>query len=485
MAKALLTETRIEGNEKVNVNLTAEMLSAMLEGVREVNLESYNKTLIPRPEDMNLEAPITKQDIENDIIRLEGFIDALTPYVGLKKLQVGKAIYRYYNEIAYLEKRLAAMLNFKVPEHRAIMIPQQTTLEGIFATCEHLGEGRQNEAWTNRRGEKFMTNGAGLNNLEKIIYYEAGTTAQGDAVLPHEDRSKRPWFKYAGGVKAKFGCTTEQAEELYTAFDILDTTATMAKTFESWIEKRGVEKAVTYFRSLAIPLMCVTDVGEPTIIDIAESYIEDPEIDADHPADIADVKADAYHKLDDPRDNMPTWETRQSKEFKFMLEIIRTASLSDLKTIGVALFKEKSHLEIFNKTQTTVIWDEYNRAKARKAPKLRPIALKALERLTDKKVNLSKVAAWLHGEGKKLLTAHEQSVIWATWKKCRKAYTPKQANLIPVEYYAPMETDYSHCKTDEEAVALFVKNHCSKIESKATLQNNIDWFLRDRQRRTH
>jgi hypothetical protein len=435
-----VSEIRIEGNEKVNTQLTIDMLSAMLEGVREVNLESYNKTLIPSSEDLNLESPVTEQDIENDIVRLEGFIDALTPYVGLRKLQVGKAIYGYSNEIEYLKNRLAGMRAYKVPEHRAIMLPQQTTLEGIFATCEHLGEGRQNKAWTNRRGEKFMTDGAGLSNLEKIIYYEAGMTAQGDAVLPHEDRSKRPWYKYAGGVKAKFGCTTLQAEELYTAFDILDTTATMAKTFADWIEKRGVEKAVTYFRSLAIPLMCVTDIGEPTIIDIAESYIEDPEVDAEHPADIADVKADAWHKLDDYRDNLPTWESRQSKEFKFMLEIIRTASLPDLKIIGVALFKEKRHLEIFSKTQTTVIWDEYNRAKARKAPKLRPIALKALARLADPKVNLAKVANWLHGDGKKRLNAHELSVVWDAWKKCRKAYAPKQTVMnipeIPLECYA-------------------------------------------------
>ncbi len=412
---------------QANVQLTIDMLEAMLTGIKECDLEIYERTLIAKSEEDT--DVITESDIEGDIAKLTYIVEALQPYA--RRRGVAQAILSYNNEIRYLKNRLSGMRNYQIPEHRAIMLPQQTHLEGIFATCEHLGEGRQNKVWTNSRNEKFMTNGAGLNNLEKIIYHEAGMTAQGDAVLPHEDRSKRPWFKYAGGIKKKFTCTTLQAEELYTAFKILDTTPSMAKIFAKWIEKRGIEKAVTYFRSLAIPLMCVTDVGEPSIIDMADTLTEehDHDIDADHPAEIADIKADAWHKLDDPRDNVPTWESRQPAEFKFILEIIRTASLSELKTIGVAFFKEKSHLEKFNKTQTTVIWDEYKRAKHRKSPKLRPLALKALERLADKKANLAAAANWLHGQGKAALNQFELSVVWDAWWKCRKAYAPKQTAM--------------------------------------------------------
>lgn len=419
---------------QANVQLTIDMLEAMLTGIKECDLEIYERTLIAKSEEDS--DNVTESDIEGDIVRFNQFINALTPYIKFRG--VAKQIKSYQGQVAYLKNRLSGMRNYVIPEHRAIMLPVQTNLEGIFATREHLGEGKPAVIYKVGNA-KHMTGGAGLNNLEKIIYYEAGMTAQGDAVLPHEDRSKRPWFKYAGGVKAKFGCTTLQAEELYTAFKILDTTPSMAKIFAKWIEKRGIEKAVTYFRSLAIPLMCVTDTNEPTIIDTAESYIEDHETDADHPAEIADIKADAWHKLDDPRDNVPTWESRQPAEFKFILEIIRTASLSELKTIGVAFFKEKSHLEKFNKTQTTVIWDEYKRAKHRKSPKLRPLALKALERLADKTANLAAAANWLHGQGKAALNQFELSVVWDAWKKCRKAYAPKQTAMnIP----DPIEIPY-------------------------------------------
>jgi hypothetical protein len=329
-------------------------------------------------------------------------------------------------------------------EHQLICHPDFSNLEGMEAVSKHLGEKPQPKPHL-VKGQKgrFLSGATGLSNLDKQIYYEAQFTAQGDAVLPHEDRSKRPWFKYAGGVKAKFGCTTLQAEELYTAFNILDTTAAMAKTFAEWIEKRGVEKAVTYFRSLAIPLMCVTDINEPTIIDTAESYIEDHETDADHPADIADIKADAYHKLDDPRDFAPTWEERQPEEFRDQIARIRNAkTFHEVKAVGGSFFNDrdtKAIVDSFTKTQRTVLWDEYHRAKNRLAPKLRPLALKALERMTDKKVDLSKVAAWLHGEGKQRLNEHELSVVWDAWKKAKKAYAPKQTALdmpeIPLEYY--------------------------------------------------
>lgn len=477
--------TYVQDGQEPNVNLTIDMLKGMLDGIKECDLEIYGRSLIAKsePDTDN----VTESDIENDIIKLTYIIEALQPYA--KRRDVAKAIKYHEHEVEYLKNRLSGMRNYKVPEHRAIMLPVQTNLEGIFATCEHLGEFKQPVLFNTKprelrqpvsegtvlgfdtlitndedyqtyiRGTQVFTvcgkretiqskvrthgHGAGLSNLDKIIYYEAGMTAQGDAVLPHEDHSKRPWFKYAGGVKAKFGCTTLQAEELYTAFKILDTTPTMAKTFAAWIEKRGIEKAITYFRSLAIPLMCVTDIGESSIIDTAESYAEDHEASADNPADIADVRADAWHKLDDPRDFAPTWESRQPKTFRFQLARIRSAkTLDEVKAVGGSFFNDRDTralVDSFTKTQKTVLWDEYHRAKNRLAPKLRPLALKALERLADKKVNLSKVAAWLHGEGKQRLNKHELSVVWDAWKKAKKAYAPQQTVMdipeIPIEYY--------------------------------------------------
>jgi len=345
-------------------------------------------------------------------------------------------------------------------EHQRIMDPAATSdLEGIDAITKHLGEGI--------RPEKFkghQTNGEGLTQLEKIIYNEAVLTGQGDACLPHEVHSKRAWFRYAGGVKARIkrvttiqgktvkdDITTEEAETLFQAFKILDTTPAMAKKFEQWLAVPDkFNNGFKYFQDLAIQMVLVTDEGEPTILSEADMMKEDvdddeQEISADNPAEIVMLEAVGYHKLDDPQDAIDPelgrpvmWEDKQPKAFKSILARIRTSKdLAKLKAIGESLFNDKT----FTKTQTTVIWDEYHRRKFHLSPKLRPLALKALERLTDPKVNTGKVAAWLHGNGKKRLTKHEQSVMWAAWKKIKGVKTAKSTKdnppieQIPLDYY--------------------------------------------------
>jgi hypothetical protein len=314
-----------------------------------------------------------------------------------------------------------------IPEHRAIMVPDFTHLEGSFAVSEHLGETKPAKIFKDRRGVAYMKDGEGISNLDKIIYYEAGMTAQGDAVLPHEDHSRRAWYKDAAQIKSKFSLTIEQAETLALAFKILDTTPKMAKKFDKWLSTPDKFNAgFRYFENLASQMVLVTDEGEPTIIDIAQELEEDTNtiktVDADNPADIQTIQAEGWHKLDDPRDEAPLWEDRQGKDFKKVLTDIRKAALPELKAIGKSLFNDKR----FNKIQTSVIWDEYRRRKHNLEPKLRRIAIVALERLADKKCNLNIVANWLHGEGKALLNAHEQSVIWAAWKKYKGAYAPKR-----------------------------------------------------------
>lgn len=324
----------------------------------------------------------------------------------------------------------------EVSEHRAIMTPDNN-LEGIESITEHLGEYRKPTTYR-VNGHKGMAGGAGLTNLEKIIYYEAGMTAQGDAVLPHEDHSRRAWFKDAGQIRTKFKCTTEQAETLALAFKILDTTPKMAAKFASWLTPEKFAAGFKYFENLAIQMVLVTDEGEPTII--TDNYIESTNtaepVDADNPADMDMLPAVTYHKLDDPRDedfdeekNMTTWERRQPKDFHKVIASIKNADMPALKAIGKSLFNDKR----FNKIQTTVIWGAYNRRKHALTPKLRPLALKALERMIDPKVNLSKVAAWLNGDGKKALNVHELSTVWSAWKKAKAAKAPKQTaiNNIP------------------------------------------------------
>jgi len=336
--------------------------------------------------------------------------------------------------------------SYDMPEHRAIMTPNND-LEGIYAIKAHLGEGiRSNTfvAWNlNDKGkwqiDKFMTGAEGLTQLERIIYYESAMTAQGDAVVPHENRKPRLWFQFAAGIQRKLSCTTEQAETLELAFRILDTTPKMASEFEKWLKTPGkFNTGYRWFQDIAKELVLCTDEGEPSVI--TDSYVEtddaDVTIDADHPADITMLSAGEYHKLDDPRDadfdeekNMTSWEKRQSPIFNATVRNIKSCkTLAELKTIGKALFNDKR----FNKTQASVIWGAYNIKKKALSPTLRPLALNALHRMTDPKVNLAKAAAWLHGKGKTLLNAYEQSVVWAAWKKAKAAKAPKQT-AMPID----------------------------------------------------
>ena len=322
-------------------------------------------------------------------------------------------------------------------QHYRIMNPDQTELglEGIFAVTAHLGEGVRPRKYT-VNGVRHMEGAEGLSNLEKIIFYESGMTAQGDAVVPHEDRSRRPWFKFAGGIKHRLGCTAEEAETLLMAFEILDTTAKMAVQFEKWLKTPDkFQSGYRWFQDIASQLVLCTDEGEPRIITTTLIEEEDEyEASEDHPADIIEVSADAWHKLDDDRDelydpdkNETAWEAAQPPAFKSLIRKINRANLADLKIIGKSLFADKKIAKQFSNIQMTVIWDNYHRAKARLSPKLSPIAKKALCRIAEK-ADLRKVAEWLH-DTKQPLTEYDRKVIWSAWHKMKKKAAQKQAPL--------------------------------------------------------
>lgn len=498
MASLLVTETRFQGNEIPNTDLTIAMLYAMRQALDEMDMDSRIAHARPAKRDTNsgFFKPVVKgyiarrwkadklRDREQCALPLEylehdsepQFID-LAPFAEkLAKADTEKKRNFWDVMLAQAEKlnacatkqdvyalmpepvsdnkfmreqlgklkaqRLAQVAN----EHVSIMQPDFKNLEGIFAIVDHLGENKQPKPFL-VNGVRHMSGATGLSSLDKIIYNEAGVTAQGEAVLPHLVKSQREWFRHAGGIMKKFACTREQAETLALAFRILDTTPEMAKEFAKWLSIKGkFDKGYVWFQNIAKELVLVTDEGEPKIIDLAEQYCEDVAedelpIDCDNPADIVEIQAEGWHKLDDPRENVPSWESRQPKEFKQVLATIRTAKdFQSLKAFGKKLFNDKR----FDKNQTSVIWDVYRENKHRLAPKLRKTALTALNRLADKTVNLNKVANWLHGDGKAVLNEYELSVLWATWKKCKGAYAPKRES-------SPMEqVNITYCPVDFE-----------------------------------
>jgi hypothetical protein len=316
--------------------------------------------------------------------------------------------------------------NMPVPEHRAIMVPDND-LEGMEAIVEHLGECRKPTTFKYKgKNGLHMHGGKGLTNLDKIIFYEAVTTAQGDPCLPHEDHSRRAWYRDASQIRSMFKTTVEQAETMKLAFEILDTTPAMAEKFKAWLSiPDKFESGFRYFENLAGEIVKVTDIGEPEL-NLALDEETNLPVSEDNPADIEMLPAVKYHLLDDPRDDYTPWEKRQPKDFQNILAKIRTSDLTQLKAVGKELFGEKR----FSKTHMTVIWDEYHRRKNNLTPKLRPVATKILRRLADPDVNLAKAAAWLHGKGRTELTAHELSVVWEAWKRLKAARAPKQATLL-------------------------------------------------------
>ena len=273
-----------------------------------------------------------------------------------------------------------------------------------------------------------------LPGLARDLAETCHLTGDGKPTLPHIDKSRPVWFRSAAQIRTRYSCTEDQATELADSFRVLDTTPTMAIQFDKWIKIKGIDAGLKYFSQLAGQLVLVTDEGDP-ILDLMvqeSAQYEDDDIIKDE-LSAEPMPADVIHDhlLDDPRDadDIIRWEDRQPAIFKNTVKAIRTANPQGLAKIGKSLFDDKR----FNKTQMSVLWDEYHRAKKRHqlaAPKLTKKALKAIERLTDPKTDLSRAAAWLYNEAPRTLRKDEVSTIWESFKAAKKARAPKQPRLI-------------------------------------------------------
>ncbi len=372
-----------------------------------------------------------------------------------RRVQIGDATYILRKHDYPIDHSPALPLQFMeqmelpLTEHGAIMQPAPECGEGIFAIAEHLGEGQRVESrfceipgklYGLLLGQRLLPKEGGLTNLEKIIYYEAGMTAQGEAVLPHEVRSRRAWHLHPGGIARRLKCNAQQAQRLCEAWRVLDTTPKMARQFEQWITPANIDKAILRFEELAIGCVQVTDEGEPELDMIAYEEGVDPnrprrreeDESTDEQAAEPTIQAEGWHRLDDPRDvegspEAERWEDKQPFAYRAIIHKIRAAA--DLKALG-AIGKSLYGKQPWNKVQIAVAWDEYHRRKSALTPKLRKTALVVLERLADPKVNLGRAAQWLHTEGKKL-QPHESAVLWNAWKAAKKARAPKQSEMPP------------------------------------------------------
>jgi hypothetical protein len=353
------------------------------------------------------------------------------------------------------------------PEHMAIMHPDNE-LEAPFNISAHLGENSKTSFFT--VSGKRHAHGTGLTELEKIIYREAGLTAQGAACLPHENRSRAHWSKDASQIKKMFACTATQATDLKKALSIiglqpadLDRKRTPKGSAPcDWIKemKKSPErfKAGFYWLSnLASELEAVAPEKDE-LLDIAQELIEDANNDrlpdSDNPADI--VSATAYHLLDDPRDMIDAPPAPKSaptsQKLKTLCDLANGAkTYPELKAIGKSTFGSAP----MPKPEANIFWKIYNRRK-REFTALNETAHTAINRIkgfefidrrwiyTGKEADLKKVAAWLHGAGKEALNELQANAVWEAWKEAKGMKTqkaPKQTAL-PLEWIDDIYPEY-------------------------------------------
>jgi hypothetical protein len=336
------------------------------------------------------------------------------------------------------------------PEHAAIMHPAPELGEAPFSIMAHLGENSKTEFFT--VNGKRHAHGAGLTELEKIIYREAGLTAQGAACLPHENRARAHWSKDASQIRTMFACTATQATDLKKALSIiglspedLDRKRTPKGSAPcDWLKemKKSPErfKAGFYWLlNLAAELDAVSYEEDSKII--SEIYEEEPEkieANADNPAEIETVSAEAYHLLDDTRDLIDAPHAPKSAPASPKLKALCDAAngaqdYPTLKAIGKSTFGDP-----MPKPEANIFWKVYQRRK-REFATLNDTAKAAINRIkgfekidgrwtyTGNTADLKKVAVWLHGAGKKLMNELQANAVWEEWKKAKGNFIPKQS----------------------------------------------------------
>lgn len=297
-----------------------------------------------------------------------------------------------------------------------------------------------------------------LAGLDKMIYRES-VSAGGVPAIEHINRGRRQWFKYAAGIKERFGCEAPAAEALCDAFKTLDTTATMARKFEAWIKSSPIETAVEWFVKLANELTDLEakddaldqatgcyefaivksdpfSVGNLTypqpnpeafdqgICRLVSGYVDNPEdgmnteaiIEEDEPQEekYPMLSATAYHLLDDPRDLETPWLERQNKNYQRLTSRIRvTRTIQQLQACGTEIRDLHDRL---SKVQVKILWSEYRSAKQRitKRFAIRPKAKKTIARI--KEAPKTTVSSWLKSKACDFNPA-ELTEAWDEWRR--------------------------------------------------------------------
>ena len=437
-------------NRLTVVNATTDFQTFYSKKSRKIFTMSYDQTDKAFPLDyMETSEPKSLQELQDkledareNLAHAEDLVDDAT------ETEKAEAIKEFKIARTAVKNAEKAILKHELSENKRICAIDTTHDElGIDAIAKKLGEGfGKRPQYYKVNGERINTNPQGISKLDAIIFNESQFTGQGEPCLEHETRTPRAWFNSSGTIRLRLSCTQAQAESLGASFAIIEPDYRTAKSFLAWIQKSGIEKAIPYFKGLADELSAVSMTEQPRIF---TQLIEDENKGAtDLNGDTEFIKAEAYHLLDDPKDevyaNHEDWYSRQNSAFKSIMSMVRSAStLKELGKIGKATFgKDLNWFDIMNnlgilttvkskftKTQANIFWSAYNGRKHFLTPKYSELALKACQRIGSHDCDLKQVSAWLHGKALKVLAPYEVKMLWSCWHSAKKDRQPKQTTI--------------------------------------------------------
>ncbi len=334
--------------------------------------------------------------------------------------------------------------------------------------------------------------------------YETCAVGGIKTLMPHQDSSSIPYHLQIKNIMFKAQCSdTTQAKNLADTFSILDASEKMTGVFCRWARIKGVDETLDYLYKFVVGVEEAENPLDP--LDKAVEYIEPgfnpiqglDQIDLDD--DDPEVLAAEYEQIPESKDNGSTmgyhvfedfgrpaqllsdildrcetyeqrawfwdwseeadeeevetvhsrlfsWEARQSKKFKELIDTARSADLIELGKLANKVHEQEITL---TRAQTGVFWTEFNSRKEMIKPYLGTVAKAFIRKIVNSDGHLGTIGSWLykvqHGEIKvtPVPSDVEWRVVWGEY------YQMKERNRLAGEL-ANLRTELFNLKHWDE-----------------------------------
>lgn len=280
---------------------------------------------------------------QNHVVRESGWYTI--PMVGA--LNAAQAAMPWPNEDAFVEHPL-----FRNDNKQIFAIEG----EGFEGMAQRITGKREVEITQLEDGStQYHIFNSGMTQLERLLFESSDVAfVDGEVLKAHENVVSTPYYLRASWVAKQVSTTAANAETLCEAWKEIAATEKMVKTFIVWLQKKGVEAGLTYFKTMADELKKVTAVVDD-IMDLGCQNVD--EFEADETESAPDTQR--FHLLD-REDYATPWFWQQDRRFKTFINTIQNADKDALKKIGKSMFEKKP----FKGQQLQVAWAEYKIRKA-------------------------------------------------------------------------------------------------------------------------